>query len=441
MYIQKLAVQNIRGIGDGQRGIELDLRRPDGTYHGWTVLAGRNGSGKTTLLQAVALTLAGPRAVRSPLTNVMTWRRQGPGDGLVDLTISYDSVVDEFEGGGRRPRNPMELGLRWPAVADALYPVQFTGEKAAKRGPWKEKCVGWFVAGYGPFRRASGHSPDAASVQSGGTAPELVTLFREDASLAEGVQTLLTTYTRRLENKPGAEALERGMIALLNDGLLPGGVQILEVDSDALWVRTQVGVKLALSAISDGYRATVALVLDILRQMSRFFGDFHIEYAKEGYPYVPYSGVILLDEAEPHLHVSWQQSIGFWLKKHFPKIQFLVTTHSPFICQAADPRGLIRLRPAPEEPAAEHLSEEEYNRVVNDGADSAVITSLFGLETPYSAEADKRRERVSQLEAKKIQEIALLPEEEVELAQLQHQIPQTASAAVEAALRRLEETR
>ena len=185
----------------------------------------------------------------------------------------------------------------------------------------------------------------------------------------------------------------------------------------------------------------VALVLDILRQMSRFFGEFHLEYAEEGYPYVPYSGVILLDEAEPHLHVSWQQSIGFWLKKHFPKIQFLVTTHSPFICQAADPRGLIRLRPAPEEPAAEHLSEEEYNRVVNDGADSAVITSLFGLETPYSAEADKRRERVSQLEAKKIQEIALLPEEEEELAQLQHQIPHTASAAVEAALRRLEDAR
>jgi hypothetical protein len=113
----------------------------------------------------------------------------------------------------------------------------------------------------------------------------------------------------------------------------------------------------------------------------------------------------------------------------------------PLYLPGSRPQRVDSPTPAPEEPAAEHLSEEEYNRVVNDGADSAVITSLFGLETPYSAEADKRRERVSQLEAKKIQEIALLPEEEEELAQLQHQIPHTASAAVEAALRRLEDAR
>ena len=99
------------------------------------------------------------------------------------------------------------------------------------------------------------------------------------------------------------------------------------------------------------------------------------------------------------------------------------------------------MRPAPEEPAAEQLSEEEYNRVVNDGADSAVITSLFGLETPYSAVADERRDRISQLEAKQLQGIALGEHEATELLQLQRQIPNTASAAVEAVLRRLEMVR
>jgi len=55
------------------------------------------------------------------------------------------------------------------------------------------------------------------------------------------------------------------------------------------------------------------------------------------------SGVVLIDEVDAHLHPEWQREIGFWLKRSFPKIQFLVTTHSPIICQAADANGLFVL--------------------------------------------------------------------------------------------------
>lgn len=269
---------------------------------------------------------------------------------------------------------------------------------------------------------------------SGGSAPELATLFREDASLAEGVQALREIYLRRMEGDKEAEALERGTLDLLNDGLLPG-VQILEVRSDAVHVSVG-GARLPLTAISDGYRATAALVLDLLRQMSRFYKNFHIS-TKNGHPIIPYSGVILLDEADTHLHVSWQQRIGFWLKEHFPHIQFLVTTHSPFICQAADAGGLIRLKPAPDEPAAEPLSVAEYNRVINEGADAAVITSLFGLDSPHSAAAEARREELARLEARELQGLALTREETEQLRALRQQVVGTPSAAVEAALRKL----
>lgn len=61
MYIQKITIENIRGFDN----VDLDLTRPDGSYAGWTVIAGRNGSGKTTLLRAVALSVA---AVSTALT-------------------------------------------------------------------------------------------------------------------------------------------------------------------------------------------------------------------------------------------------------------------------------------------------------------------------------------------------------------------------------------
>ena len=60
-------------------------------------------------------------------------------------------------------------------------------------------------------------------------------------------------------------------------------------------------------------------------------------------------GVVIIDEIDAHLHVSWQRRIGSWLTSHFPNIQFIVTTHSPYICRSADLGALIRLPGVDEE--------------------------------------------------------------------------------------------
>lgn len=44
----------------------------------------------------------------------------------------------------------------------------------------------------------------------------------------------------------------------------------------------------------------------------------------------------MIDELDTHLHPSWQRTIGHWLREKFPKIQFIIATHSPFIAQVAD---------------------------------------------------------------------------------------------------------
>lgn len=42
-------------------------------------------------------------------------------------------------------------------------------------------------------------------------------------------------------------------------------------------------------------------------------------------------GIVLIDEIETHLHIELQKKILPFLAKVFPKIQFIVTTHSPFV--------------------------------------------------------------------------------------------------------------
>ncbi|MFY9820242.1 MAG: AAA family ATPase [Thermoanaerobaculia bacterium] len=270
------------------------------------------------------------------------------------------------------------------------------------------------------------------------TIARLVSLFREDSSLIESLEWLREIYLQRLEEKPGAADTEQLVLSFLNDGLLPGDVFVEKVDSEGLWI-IQRGVRLPLTGLSDGYRTTAALVMDIVRHIHRSSNRFQADMIEESggsYQRLLQEGVVLIDEVDLHLHVSWQKRIGFWLKRHFPNIQFIVTTHSPFICQAADSLGLIRLSTPGENRQTEHVSEELYNTVVNGSIDDAVLTELFGLETPYSEAAERLREDIARLEAK-LQTGKASSKDRRRLEDLRSRLPRNLSTDVEQALRKL----
>ncbi len=429
MHIRRVKVRNVRGF----KKLDLDFTRPDGSLAGWTVLAGRNGSGKSSLLRLMAITALGTyNTGQLHGRSIERWLREGAVAGRTGVSLVLNPA--EAPRSGSAPT--VEWHLRWEqAVDDSVLAFD-------EEGLHKETFLHrqrYFLAGYGPYRRLTGSSTEANSLMAGSPlVARVATLFLEEAALVEAVTWLRDLHLRHLEGKRGAAELKANVFALLNDELLPDGVVVDEIDSDALWVR-QRGAKLPLTEMSDGYRATAALVMDIVHHLQRSFGSLDVEKAQDergSFLRVLHEGVVLIDEVDLHLHISWQKRIGFWLKRHFPNIQFIVTTHSPFVCQAADPRGLIRL-PAPgENRSAEHVSETLYNTVVNGSLDEAVLTDLFGLETPYSEETEKLRERVALLEAR-LQSGEATRVEEEEFDQLSSQLPQTLPTAVEQALRKL----
>jgi energy-coupling factor transporter ATP-binding protein EcfA2 len=461
VYIRRVTIHNVRGFED----LDLDFTRPGGHLSGWTVLAGRNGSGKSTILKAIALAVTGVQRARVLQETFSGWIRSGSETARVDLTIET-SKTDQYRPGraalGEEARlatisSELSFELVWAdlqgeTVVGAGWGIpEYIRNEAEENafsigelpsplsGPWAEASSGWFIAGYGPYRRLTGHASEVQRLMAGpDRVARLVNLFREESSLVESVLWLREIYLQRLEGKPGTKALEEAVIALLNDGLLPDRVAVEKVDSSGLWV-CQHGVQLPLTQLSDGYRTTAAVVMDVIRHMHQCFGELRIEQAKDDegtYLQVLHEGVILIDEVDLHLHVSWQKRLGFWLKRHFPNVQFIVTTHSPFVCQAADPKGLIRL-PAPgENRPAEHVSEDLYNTVINGSLDEAVLTDLFGLESPYSEQTEKLRERIAELESR-LQAGEATPGEEEEFNRLSAQLPQTLPSAVEQALRKL----
>ena len=130
------------------------------------------------------------------------------------------------------------------------------------------------------------------------------------------------------------------------------------------------------------------------------------------------SGVVLVDEIDAHLHPEWQREVGFWLKRHFPNIQFLVTTHSPIICQAADPNGLFVLPEPGGDASPRPLTQAEYETVVASRPDTILLTAAFGLQNTRSPRAVEGRAELARLEAKKRAGAALTRAEEQKKKQL-----------------------
>ncbi|EKT4452721.1 AAA family ATPase [Pseudomonas defluvii] len=80
---------------------------------------------------------------------------------------------------------------------------------------------------------------------------------------------------------------------------------------------------LPISLLSDGVRAMISLVADLALRCVRLNG-----YMRERSP-LESTGIVLIDEVDLHLHPAWQQQVVHSLRRAFPCLQFIISSHSP----------------------------------------------------------------------------------------------------------------
>lgn len=406
MYIDSIVLTNIRGFSE----VNFNFNRGNDKYAGWTVFVGNNGSGKSTFLKAVAIALTGTDTARALEPNYNRWIKEGrKGKSIIQLEIFRCEDDDYFSGQGKTTLQatfPARIDVRKSAKGTVLQ--ETTPEHVQQnystpnRSIWSADAFGWFSCGYGPFRRVFGASPEAMRQMVAPTTERFVTMFQEAASLAEVDQWLRALSHKALEKKQSEKLQLDLLLEFLRSDLLPNEISVDGVDSDGLWLKDRNGVRLSWAEMSDGYRSALALLADIIRHLISNYGiDGLVGHKADGTIFVKRSGVVLIDEVDAHLHPEWQRNIGSWLKKHFPNIQFLVTTHSPLICQAADTNGIFVL-PAPgSDEEARALTEEEYHKVIASRPDTILLGPAFGLQNTRSPEVVESRRQWAQLQAKK----------------------------------------
>lgn len=143
-------------------------------------------------------------------------------------------------------------------------------------------------------------------------------------------------------------------------------------------LKTSTREPFSLTELSDGHSAILSIVTElILRMESIDSGNYNLP------------GIVLIDEIETHLHVDLQKKILPFLSDFFPNLQFIVTTHSPFVLQSISNSVICDLQ---NRVIVEDLSGYSYD---------SLIESYFGSDK-YSKSLKNKISRYEDLSELKI---------------------------------------
>lgn len=125
--------------------------------------------------------------------------------------------------------------------------------------------------------------------------------------------------------------------------------------------------------LSSGFSSIMAVYADLITKVSLRSIDPE-----------ELTGVVLIDEIDAHLHVSLQKKILSFLTQAFPRVQFIVSTHSPFVVSSIDDAVIYDLSKLEQ---VEDLSMYSYE---------SVLEGLFGV-LPISSLLQQNIEALAKL--------------------------------------------
>ena len=250
-----------------------------------------------------------------------------------------------------------------------------------------DKAAAFFMVGYGATRRveASVRVDESARIKSRLRRYERVASLFEDHLGLMPLSYWLPDFAQRNKGRYVQ------VVGLMND-LLP---QTCRMQPAAVKTPTGVehlfdmnGVLLPFRALSDGYRAYVGWIGDML---------FHVCMgAGTGVRLREVKGVVLLDEIDLHLHPEWQRTVMPTLARTLPNVQFIVTTHSPLVVGSLEAANLFVLSEQDGATVVERLPERVHGR----SAEQILLSPYFGLESTrppeVSSELSKLANRATQ---------------------------------------------
>lgn len=98
-----------------------------------------------------------------------------------------------------------------------------------------------------------------------------------------------------------------------------------DIDDQRFYFNQHGKKRFTLQTLSSGYSSIMCIYSDLIMRVK--FQDINPEQLR---------GIVFIDEIDAHLHVTLQKKIFSFLRKSFPEVQFIITTHSPFVIMSVN---------------------------------------------------------------------------------------------------------
>jgi len=364
MKIDTIHIKNFKGIAD--KVFRLNTH--------FTVFIGDNATGKTSILDALAVSLGSffiemgigintrtiqPHEVRTINTNGQA-RPQLPVSIIVDATFNGKALSWKREI------------LKQKTTSKDAKAISQLAENLMKQSRANNVVVFPVIAYHGTGRLWAEHEKTGFQKQGEGIKMAYNNCLSAKSSSKEFLEWYKTQedsiakFDQPLD-KAHLKAFKKTVLSLIPDDRWQD-MAFDRKEDELMGVFTdekRQKHKLAYRQLSDGFRNIIGLAADIAYrciQLNPHLG----ENAVTDTP-----GVVLIDELDLHLHPNWQRHVVADLKNAFPNIQFVATTHSPFIVQSLEADELINL-------------DNNIETAPNDLSIDEVSTLFMGVKSEFS---------------------------------------------------------
>jgi hypothetical protein len=396
VYVEKLELRDVRCFANTcfsprYPGREDEAAAPaDVDYDNITLLLGNNGSGKTTALRGLAV------GVLSRVLEVSGYRpyrvvrnRSKTGEAVTTATVRL----------GKLDRPPNNIPRDKPLVLTTRIRREGDYERLGEQeGPYLpdlfvDLSPTFFMVGYGATRRveSSDFTPSRGRQSEGLRFLRVSGLFKDFVGL-----TPLTAWLPHLKLRDPKRFAE---VKQVMNRLLPpeirftgqqerpprgrggggggGGGSANQMAVSATgselaleYVFELDGDKLPFAALSDGYRAYIAWVADLLMHLC--------QCTPARRRMTDLEGLVLVDEIDLHLHPAWQREVMRTISAGLPRLQFVCTTHSPIVAGTLRREQVFVMERCPDGTSRVARLTETLHGL---NADQILTSPYFGLST------------------------------------------------------------
>jgi len=327
-----------------------------------TVVIGNNTAGKTTLLKALQVGLGAYLQSLNQLPGGQMYRRNF---GSLDTYKAFNPLQRDYVSNPDKPRITISADFPITKTVDEndavleTIPVKWYREFTGNSTTHTKECAGQLmdlvgamekrrnsnlcsiyplVLSFGAKRTSDAQARISNKKNERFSRIEKAYKFAlHDKVDFEGAMDWLKHYDKNIRDAKEFEGTKEAFYEALQMAI----PALSEIDFDKGEIEAIVSVtghepeRHHFSYMSDGLQAMINVVSEIAHRCIELNGCL----GKDAVRMTP--GVVMIDEVDVFLHPHWQKHVLQDLISAFPRIQFIVSTHSPFIVQSLQRNQLI----------------------------------------------------------------------------------------------------